>query len=119
MATQKDELVEKTKAKIIELFRPESALAQAMEDDDFFRKLGDLVSWLFGEIMLSQPKPEPRPSFPEHPWPQLPKHPLDPELWTDRTKWRRTTWSTPGDFTYKVTSAMTKWADAWKSSLTE
>jgi len=81
MTTQKDELVERTKEKIIELFGPESALAQAMEDDDFFDKLGDLVCWLYGQIMLSQPKPQP-PSYPR-------VEPLKHSWWTDPGKWYR------------------------------
>jgi hypothetical protein len=115
VTTQKDELVEKTKRKIIELFGPESALAQAMESEDFFDKLGDLVSWLFGEIMLSQPRPEP----PRYPRVEPLKHP-----WTDPGKWRRTMttttavpswqkekWSTTADsnFARKLWSAMSKY----------
>jgi len=58
VGTQKEELVRKTRARIIELFGPESALAQAMEDEDFFDKLGQLIAWLYGEIMLTLPRPE-------------------------------------------------------------
>lgn len=104
MATQKDELVEKTRAKIIELFGPESALAQAMEDDGFFDKLGDLISWLFGEIILSQPRPEPR--YPgTRPEPRYPgtKHPGTP--------WARKEWADP--YTTGVTHET--WADKFKS----
>ena len=95
MATLRDELAEKTKAKIIELFGPESALAQAMEDDSFFDKLGELIEWLAGAVMLSQPRPSSpsRPSYPltEVPWARSVAAPKE--------------WS----FTTKVTSAMSKW----------
>lgn len=115
MATQKDELTRKTRDKIIELFGPESALAQAMEDDDFFDKLGDLIAWLYGEIMLSQlrPRPEqprPQPKQPSYPGPRYP----------DWGKWRMTGikttapthWTTTyqtGSLGYKLWSAMTKY----------
>lgn len=108
MATQRDELAEKTKAKIIEMFGPESALAQAMEDGDFLEKLAQLVAWLYGEIMLSQPRPEP-PIIPHSTWPQPLEH-----SWTD--PWRKTTgggkYTTtgePGSFTQTLWSAMSKY----------
>lgn len=110
MATLRDELAEKTKAKIIELFGPESALAQALEDDDFFDKLADLVAYIYGLVILSQPRPEPRPAEPGYPspWPQ--RHPKWGEPWTKhewKQKWQRTT--APGSFTYKLWSAMSKY----------
>lgn len=118
MATKKDELVERTKEKIIELFGPESALAQAMEDDGFFEKLGDLISWLFGEIMLSQPRPEPPQRYPEQPGPGPLRRP-----WT-RTEWEKSQWdvkytATAGNFTHKITAAMAKWSDNYRSGINE
>ena len=103
MATQKDELAEKTKAKIIELFGPESALAQAMEDDDFLDKLGELIAWLYGEIILSQPRPEPPPRFPGprplgKPWERP---------WEKKFTWQTT--AAPGSFTHKLQSAISKY----------
>lgn len=111
MTTQKDELAEKTKEKIIELFGPESALAQAMEDDAFFDKLGSLIAWLYGEIMLSQPRPEPQPRTPQYPppWPPMPTTRPSGIPWTE---WKGTNWqssNSAGDFTTKVTSAMAKY----------
>ncbi len=114
MTTQKDELVERTKEKIIELFGPESALAQAMEDDGFFDKLGDLICWLYGQIMLSQPKPEP-PRYPrveplKRPW-------TDPGKWyrhmdtTAAPSWQQDKWltTTSSPFAQKLWSAMSKY----------
>jgi hypothetical protein len=110
MSTQKDELVEKTKRKIIDLFGPESALAQAMEDDDFFDKLAELICWLYGEIMLSQPKPQPpryRSPWEEHKWRAVPADKWRTSV-TAPAKWQ--TSSTAGDtFSQKLWSAMSKY----------
>jgi len=80
METLGDELTMKVRDKIIELFGPESALAQAMEDEDFFGKLADLVAYIYGLVILSQPKPEP----PRYPRVEPLKRP-----WTDKGKWYR------------------------------
>ena len=58
METIKDEITKKIHDKILELFGPESALAQAMEDEDFFDKLADLVAYIYGLVALSQPRPK-------------------------------------------------------------
>jgi hypothetical protein len=106
--TRKDELVERTKAKILELFGPESALAQAMEDDDFFDKLGDLVSWLFGEIILSQPRPEPK--FPPYrPVQDITKWPKWERSTTDTTSWTAST--STNTFSNKLWAAMRKYRE--------
>jgi len=102
METLGDELTMKVRDKIIELFGPESALAQAMEDEDFFGKLADLVAYIYGLVALSQPKPQP---------PEI--EPLK-RPWTDRwhdTTWRWDKWLTTIDdsFVQKLWSAVAKY----------
>ena len=109
MATQKEELVLKIKQKIIDIFGPESSLAQAMDDPDFFDKLGDLVSFIYGEIMLSQPRPEPRiPREPVAPKPWV--YPYKPERWV---KWKTT--AAPAWFRQQWTALFGGSAETWKS----
>lgn len=116
MATLRDELAEKTKAKIIELFGPESALAQAMEDDDFLEKLAQLVAWIYGEIMLSQSRPEPE--YPTVPGPRYPEWPVyrkvrKPGMWDTGGPWEtqhgKYTTAIPGSFIHKLWTSMSKY----------
>lgn len=114
--TQKEELTQNIRRKIIELFGPESALAQAMEDPEFMDKLGDLVSYIVGEVMLTLPRPEPRyEPRPYKPEPVAPTPPSKP--WEDN--WLRTAgapakWSTgisAGDFGTYVRSVLSSGHD--------
>jgi len=111
METLKDELAEKARRKLIELFGPESALAQAMEDENFFDKLAEFIAWIWGEAMLSQPKP---PRY-RAPWEE---HRITPSPDSWKYKWRTSvtgsekweTISTAGDtFSQKLWLAVSKY----------
>lgn len=88
---KQDDLTERVKQKIIEIFGPESSLAQAMDDPEFFKKLDELVSWLYGEIARSiPPRVRDIPGVPmppvEEPWPWQPGTASGPWI----KKWERT-----------------------------
>lgn len=106
MTTLRDELAEKTKAKIIELFGPESALAQAMEDNDFLEKLAQLVAWIYGEIMLSQPRLEPQRDRPRTT--AIPAGKWTGKPWVQH-KWDSKWATSAATFAYKLRSAMSKY----------
>jgi hypothetical protein len=95
MATLQDELTKKVRAKIIELFGPESALAQAMEDENFMDKLADLVAYIYGLVILNQPRPEPK------------HHPIVTHHKSWGKKWEKSI--TSGSFTHDVWSAIGKY----------
>ena len=98
MPLEKDQLTKKTRTKIIELFGAKSALAQAMESEDFFEKLGDLIAWLIGELVLSgalsPSAPRQRDSLPSY------KH---PGIWKQEMK--RSS-SFPSPFMTRITKAL-------------
>jgi hypothetical protein len=102
--TLQDELTKKIRDKIIELFGPESALAQAMEDEGFMDKLADLVAFIYGLVMLSQPRPEP----------MYPKtyHPITTPDWAK--KWQRPMTAAPSWWTGITTnSAFSAMSEYW------
>lgn len=100
METLQDELTKKVRAKIIELFGPESALAQAMEDDNFMDKLADLVAYIYGLVILSQPRPEPK----SHPYLPTP----------NGTNWERST-AAPPNWTASSITASTFYGKLWSA----
>lgn len=86
METVGDEIIAKIRAKFIEIFPPESVLAQALEDEETMKKFADFCAYVYGLSLMSQPS---RPSHVdpyerlkwEKPWESYPT--ARPVTWTD------------------------------------
>ena len=50
--TFKDDLIKRTKEKVIEIFGHDFMVAKAIEDPEFDKKLGELIAWIIGEAIF-------------------------------------------------------------------